>query len=122
MKKRTGVGALILYMSAQAAASFAPEAAANEARAATPAADAPRERRVQRLVLADPTWDAFVFASTAAALALELTVVSPDAPALDSSWAFLAPEPQFDYLAALTEVGMISAPEETQSPEQGWLA
>ncbi len=117
--KRTGVGALILYMSAQAAASFAPEAAANEARA--PAAEAPRAQRVQRLVLADPTWDAFVFASTATALALELTVVSPDTPALDSSWAFLAPEPQFDYLAALADVGMIRAPDETQPTEQGWL-
>ncbi len=121
MKKRTGVGALILYMSAQAAASFAPEAAANEARAATSAPETPKVQRVQRLVLADPTWDAFVFASAATAVALELTVISPDSPALDSSWAFLAPEPQFDYLAALTEVGMISAPEETQPAEQGWL-
>lgn len=116
--KRTGVGALILYMSAQAAASFAPEAAANEARA--PASEAPKTQRVQRLVLADPTWDAFVFASAASALALELTVLS-EAPASGASWAFLAPEPQFDYLAALVDTGLAPAAPDA-SAEGGWLS
>ena len=119
--KRTGVGALILYMSAQAAASFAPEAAANEARAVAPATEAPRAQRVQRLVLADPTWDAFVFASAASALALEFAVV-PDALASGASWAFLAPEPQFDYLAALVDTGIVPAASDTAPAEGGWLS
>lgn len=118
--KRSGVGAFILYMSAQAAASFTPEAAANEPRAAVPVA--PKEQKIQRLVLADPTWDAFVFVSAAAAIALEISALEAPSSTDQTSWAFQAPEPQFDFLGALADVGMIQAPQDASQIEHHWLS
>jgi hypothetical protein len=122
--KRNGVGSLILFLSAQVAANFAPEAAANQPRV-TPSAERIQAPRVQTtpMVLADPSWDAFVFASAATAVAIELAAPEQQAPAQgDASWAFLAPEPQFDYLAALHDVGMARQFDEALLVEHGWLS
>jgi|CXWL01.1.fsa_nt_gi hypothetical protein len=121
MTTRKSVGALMLYLSAQAAAGFAPEAAANEPRQAAGAREeAAPARAYQRLVLADPSWDAFVFVSAATAIALELSAAEHAAPAFEPDFAYQAAEPQFDYLAALTDVG-IAPPADAPSPEQHWL-
>ncbi len=117
MTTRKSVGALMLYLSAQAAIGFAPEAAANEAKAARQdAAPAP-----VRLVLADPSWDAFVFVSAATAIALELSApVEHVAPLAEAAFAYQAAEPQFDYLAALSDVG-IAQSVDAPNPEHHWL-
>jgi hypothetical protein len=117
---RKSVGALMLYLSAQAAAGFAPEAAANEQRQAVGARAAAAPAPV-RLVLADPSWDAFVFVSAATAVALELSAPAAEiAPAAEAAFAYQAAEPQFDYLAALTDVG-IARPIDAPNPEHHWL-
>lgn len=122
--KRTGVGGLILFLSAQVAANFAPEAAANETRAAPPveALQAPRVETT-RLVLADPSWDAFVFASAATAIAIDISTAQQEAPAqAEASWTFQAAEPQFDYLAALHDVGIARQQDDAQPVEHSWLS
>ncbi|MEQ1616882.1 MAG: hypothetical protein ABL883_00885 [Terricaulis sp.] len=117
---RKSVGALMLYLSAQAAAGFAPEAAANEQRQGVGAREAVAPAPV-RLVLADPSWDAFVFVSAATAIALELSApVEHVAASEEGAFAYQAAEPQFDYLAALTDVG-IAQPVDAPNPEHHWL-
>jgi hypothetical protein len=116
MKRTTGVSALILLLSAQAASAYAPGAAANEARAVRPEAVAAKSTR---LVMADPSWDAFVFASAATAVAMAVSDPADAVPAREgSSWAFLAAEPHFDYLAALQDVGLV----QPDIHEHDWLS
>jgi hypothetical protein len=118
--QRGGIGALMLYLTAQTGAAFVPTVAtaADAAVKATPQAQAPA---VTKLVLADASWDAFVFVSAAAAMALE--IAAADQPVgLDSASWFQAPEPQFDYLAALSDVGIAAPQAETPQLESHWLA
>lgn len=113
----------MLYLSVQVAAVFG---AHQDAAALEPAAPAVKEvaapvqsARPFHLNPADPSWDEFVFAAASAAIALELFYATPvdefaPAPTGDASWAFQAPEPGFDFLAALTAV-------EQSSHDGQWL-
>ncbi len=117
--QRGGIGALMLYLTAQTGAAFVPAVAdAAGAPKATPQAQAPT---ITRLVLADASWDAFVFVSAAAAMALEIAAADEPVGLDNASWAFQSPEPQFDYLAALSDVG-IAAPQTDVHQESHWLA
>ena len=118
--QRGGIGALMLYLTAQTGAAFSPAiATAADAVKATPQAQAPA---VTRLVLADASWDAFVFVSAAAAVALEIAAADEPVALESASWAFQSPEPQFDYLAALSDVGIAAPQADAPQMESHWLS
>jgi|CXWL01.1.fsa_nt_gi hypothetical protein len=105
-----GISTLMLYLSIEVAAIFGapqggvtPEPTPNVERVVSVAASS----KARSAFFGDPSWDAFVFAAAAGAIALELALPEDEfAPSGNTSWAFQAPAPQFDFLAALTATGL----------------